>query len=57
MVGNRGKCLHIPVAEGMDSLNVVSALTLILYELRRRLRLPVSHEEMGFDHNNVTIVQ
>uniref|UniRef100_A0A1B0C0A9 RNA 2-O ribose methyltransferase substrate binding domain-containing protein n=1 Tax=Glossina palpalis gambiensis TaxID=67801 RepID=A0A1B0C0A9_9MUSC len=36
-VGNRGKCLHIPVAEGADSLNVASALTLILYELRKHV--------------------
>uniref|UniRef100_A0A1A9X116 RNA 2-O ribose methyltransferase substrate binding domain-containing protein n=1 Tax=Glossina brevipalpis TaxID=37001 RepID=A0A1A9X116_9MUSC len=36
-VGNRGKCLHIPVAEGTDSLNVTSALTLILYELRKHI--------------------
>uniref|UniRef100_A0ABK9NBV4 RNA 2-O ribose methyltransferase substrate binding domain-containing protein n=2 Tax=Glossina morsitans morsitans TaxID=37546 RepID=A0ABK9NBV4_GLOMM len=36
-VGNRGRCLHIPVAEGIDSLNVASALTLILYELRKHV--------------------
>ncbi|XP_061391670.1 rRNA methyltransferase 3, mitochondrial-like, partial [Musca vetustissima] len=34
-VGSRGKCINIPLAEGFDSLNVASALTLILYELRQ----------------------
>ncbi|XP_058975369.1 rRNA methyltransferase 3, mitochondrial-like [Musca domestica] len=36
-VGDRGKCLNIPLAEGFDSLNVASALTLILYELRKNI--------------------
>lgn len=36
-VGSRGKCLNIPLAQGMDSLNVASALTLILYELRKNI--------------------
>lgn len=36
-VGQRGKCLYIPLAQGIDSLNVVSALTLILYELRKNI--------------------
>lgn len=36
-VGSKGKCLNIPLAEGVDSLNVASALTLILYELRKPL--------------------
>lgn len=39
-VGQRGKCLYIPLAEGIDSLNVVSALTLILYELRKNIIKP-----------------
>lgn len=37
LVGNRGKCVYIPLAAGVDSLNVASALTLILFELRRNL--------------------
>ncbi|XP_073837277.1 rRNA methyltransferase 3, mitochondrial [Musca autumnalis] len=36
-VGSRGKCINIPLAEGFDSLNVASALTLILYELRKNI--------------------
>ncbi|XP_075164345.1 rRNA methyltransferase 3, mitochondrial [Haematobia irritans] len=36
-VGSRGTCLNIPIAEGCDSLNVASALTLILYELRKSI--------------------
>ncbi|XP_065358877.1 rRNA methyltransferase 3, mitochondrial [Calliphora vicina] len=36
-VGDRGKCLNIPLAQGIDSLNVASALTLILYELRKNI--------------------
>ncbi|XP_034105677.1 rRNA methyltransferase 3, mitochondrial [Drosophila albomicans] len=37
LVGNRGKCVYIPLAKGIDSLNVASALTLLLFELRRKL--------------------
>ncbi|KAM8708123.1 hypothetical protein ACLKA7_015141 [Drosophila subpalustris] len=37
LVGNRGKCVYIPLASGIDSLNVASALTLLLFELRRKL--------------------
>ncbi|EDV97562.1 rRNA methyltransferase 3, mitochondrial [Drosophila grimshawi] len=37
LVGSRGKCVYIPLAMGIDSLNVASALTLILFELRRKL--------------------
>ncbi|XP_064545585.1 rRNA methyltransferase 3, mitochondrial [Drosophila montana] len=37
LVGSRGKCVYIPLAAGIDSLNVVSALTLILFELRKKL--------------------
>ncbi|XP_013116187.2 rRNA methyltransferase 3, mitochondrial [Stomoxys calcitrans] len=37
MVGPRGSCLNIPIAEGCDSLNVASALTLILFELRKSI--------------------
>ncbi|KAM7355489.1 rRNA methyltransferase 3, mitochondrial [Cochliomyia hominivorax] len=36
-VGSRGKCLNIPLAQGIESLNVASALTLILYELRKSI--------------------
>ncbi|KAI8118544.1 putative RNA methyltransferase-like protein 1 [Lucilia cuprina] len=36
-VGTRGTCLNIPLAQGIDSLNVASALTLILYELRKNI--------------------
>lgn len=35
--GSRAKCLNIPLAEGIDSLNVASALTLLLFELRKGL--------------------
>ncbi|XP_068149901.1 rRNA methyltransferase 3, mitochondrial [Drosophila tropicalis] len=35
---NKGKCVYIPLAEGTDSLNVASALTLLLFELRRKLK-------------------
>ena len=44
-VGQRGTCLYIPLAQGIDSLNVVSALTLILYELRRNIKCNVVTEE------------
>ncbi|XP_037940031.1 rRNA methyltransferase 3, mitochondrial [Teleopsis dalmanni] len=37
IVGTKGQCLHIPLANGVESLNVVSALTLILYELRKNI--------------------
>ncbi|XP_034480895.1 rRNA methyltransferase 3, mitochondrial [Drosophila innubila] len=37
LVGSRGKCVYIPLASGIDSLNVASALTLLLFELRRKL--------------------
>ncbi|EDW18950.1 rRNA methyltransferase 3, mitochondrial [Drosophila mojavensis] len=37
LVGDRGKCVYIPLAAGIDSLNVASALTLILFELRKKL--------------------
>ncbi|KAH8371331.1 hypothetical protein KR093_006989 [Drosophila rubida] len=37
LVGSRGKCVYIPLAAGIDSLNVASALTLLLFELRRKL--------------------
>lgn len=36
-VNPQGKCLHIPIADGADSLNVVAASTLILYELRKHI--------------------
>ncbi|KAH8261351.1 hypothetical protein KR044_007660 [Drosophila immigrans] len=38
LVGSRGKCVYIPLAAGIDSLNVASALTLLLFELRRKLK-------------------
>ncbi|ALC44766.1 CG14100 [Drosophila busckii] len=37
LVGDKGKCVYIPLAMGSDSLNVTSALTLILFEIRRQL--------------------
>ncbi|XP_017107774.2 rRNA methyltransferase 3, mitochondrial [Drosophila bipectinata] len=37
LVGGKGKCVYIPLAAGIDSLNVASALTLLLFELRRKL--------------------
>ncbi|XP_017042405.1 rRNA methyltransferase 3, mitochondrial [Drosophila ficusphila] len=37
LVGRKGKCVYIPLAAGIDSLNVASALTLLLFELRRKL--------------------
>ncbi|XP_043647180.1 rRNA methyltransferase 3, mitochondrial [Drosophila teissieri] len=37
LVGGKGKCIYIPLAAGIDSLNVASALTLLLFELRRKL--------------------
>ncbi|XP_016986229.2 rRNA methyltransferase 3, mitochondrial [Drosophila rhopaloa] len=37
LVGNKGKCVYIPLAAGIDSLNVASALTLLLFELRRKI--------------------
>ncbi|KAI8041104.1 rRNA methyltransferase 3, mitochondrial [Drosophila gunungcola] len=37
LVGHKGKCVYIPLAAGIDSLNVASALTLLLFELRRKL--------------------
>ncbi|KAH8240175.1 hypothetical protein KR032_011865 [Drosophila birchii] len=38
--GGQGKCVYIPLAAGVDSLNVASALTLLLFELRRKLNHP-----------------
>ncbi|KAH8373439.1 hypothetical protein KR009_006869 [Drosophila setifemur] len=35
-VGEKGKCVYIPLAAGIDSLNVASALTLLLFELRNK---------------------
>ncbi|EDW35324.1 GL20885 [Drosophila persimilis] len=40
LVGGKGKCVYIPLAAGIDSLNVASALTLLLFELRRKLSQP-----------------
>ncbi|XP_030387072.1 rRNA methyltransferase 3, mitochondrial [Scaptodrosophila lebanonensis] len=40
-VGTKGRCVYIPLAAGIDSLNVASALTLILFELRRKLVSPI----------------
>ncbi|XP_017072434.1 rRNA methyltransferase 3, mitochondrial [Drosophila eugracilis] len=37
LVGRKGKCVYIPLAAGIDSLNVASALTLLLFEMRRKL--------------------
>ncbi|XP_034656542.1 rRNA methyltransferase 3, mitochondrial [Drosophila subobscura] len=42
LVGGKGKCVYIPLAAGIDSLNVASALTLLLFELRRKLNQPGS---------------
>ncbi|XP_020816246.1 rRNA methyltransferase 3, mitochondrial [Drosophila serrata] len=36
----QGKCVYIPLAAGIDSLNVASALTLLLFEMRRKLNQP-----------------
>jgi len=45
LVGGKGKCIYIPLAAGIDSLNVASALTLLLFELRRKLNQQASEKE------------
>nr|XP_016931048.2 rRNA methyltransferase 3, mitochondrial [Drosophila suzukii] len=45
LVGRKGKCVYIPLAAGIDSLNVVAALTLLLFELRRKLNIQTADKK------------
>lgn len=45
-----GSCVHIPLADGIESLNTASALAIILFELRKQLTTVTSNDDNVLDN-------